>query len=73
MRGEELRFRFDPVNKRWYAYFGSPDKLVIACDGCKSLIRQGQRVYLNFDNGKMFCENCKENALANFVQQVGVS
>jgi len=68
MEGEEVRFRFNPKTKTWYGYFGCSDKPQITCEGCKRLIKQGQRVYLNFDNGGMFCEGCKENSLTNFVQ-----
>lgn len=68
MQGEEVKFRFQPVENKWYAYFGSPDKLVITCETCKHIIRQGQRVYLNFDNGKMYCEDCKQAALTDFIQ-----
>jgi predicted transcriptional regulator len=68
MEGEELRFRFNPKTGKWHVYFGCPDKVNITCAGCKRLIRQGQRVYLNFDNGEMYCEADKENSLTNFVQ-----
>ena len=69
MQGEEVKFRFNPKTRQWFAYFGCPDKLNITCEGCKRLIKNGQRVYLNFDNGKMYCEDCKENALTKFVQE----
>ena len=70
MEGEELRFRYNHLKRKWYAYFGCPDKKGVTCDECLDLIRQGQRVYLNFDNGKHFCETHKALALTDFVQVV---
>lgn len=69
MQGEEVHFRFQATTKKWYCYFGSPDTLIITCDNCKAQIKHGQRVYLNFDNGKMFCESHKQQALTDFVQK----
>jgi len=70
MEGEEVRFRYEHKKRKWYGYFGCPDKGGVTCDLCLGLIRQGQRVYLNFDNGKHFCETHKSSALTDFVQVV---
>jgi len=70
MQGEELKFRYNHLKRKWYSYFGCPDKKGVTCDECLGLIRQGQRVYLNFDNGKQYCEAHKELALTDFVQVV---
>ena len=67
MEGEEIRFRYR-LDGTWYGYFGCPDKAMVTCDGCKRLVKNGQRVYLNFDTGQRFCEDCKASALTNFVQ-----
>ncbi len=69
MEGEEVKFRYQVQTGKWYAMFGCPDKVSVTCEGCKRLIHQGQRVYLNFDNGKHYCESCKENSLTAFVQR----
>ncbi len=70
MEGEELRQRYNHKTRKWYSYFGCPDKTGVTCDACLGLIRQGQRVYLNFDNGKRYCEAHKDSALTDFVQVV---
>ncbi len=70
----EIKQRYDPKTRKWLSWFVAPlfakGKDAIKCDQCGQPTKVGQRVWLNFDNGKRYCELHKDGARTDFVQVI---
>ena len=69
MEGTEIKQKYDPKTRKWYCWFVCPRSVTIMCEECGTLIKGNQRVFLNFDNGKRYCDIHRDLAYTDFVQQ----
>jgi len=66
--GNEIKFRYDPLVRRWVGWTVCPRNVSVRCEECGQIIKFGQRIYVNFDNGKHYCQLHESRAWTDFVQ-----
>lgn len=70
MPNNEIKFRYDPHARKWVGWTVCPRNINVACACCGRVIKFGQRIYVNFDNGKHYCELHESLAWTDFVQVI---